>query len=157
MRVPGLSFFLTALLLAQAAAEAVAQDFGIRDLPVPVETILPGETITADRLSTRQFRTTPQSLSGIATSNSEVIGRETRRRLVAGMPIAVGGLVTPTAIKRGSTSTATYREDGFSISTEVVALSDGGEGDIISARALETGSIIKVEVLAGGELRISSE
>ena len=60
-------------------------------------------------------------------------------------------------MKRGAAALAFYREDGFSISTPVIALSDGVEGDVIDARATETGAVIKVQVLAGGELAVLGE
>ena len=85
---------------------------------------------------------------------SEIIGKETRLRLVAGMPIALAGLGIPFAVRRGASAVASYREDGFSISTRVIALSDGSEGETIEARATETGAIIKVEILPGGELAV---
>ena len=36
-------------------------------------------------------------------------------------------------------------------------LIDAGEGDVIDARATETGAVIKVQVLAGGELAVLGE
>ena len=129
----------------------------IRSLPVPTDTIYPGEVITADRLTERQFQTTAQSATGVATSSDEVIGRETRRRLLPGKPITLGGLGVPLAVKRGMPAIAFYREEGFSISTPVIALSDGVEGDVIDVRATETGAVIKVQVLADGELAVLGE
>lgn len=145
-----------AALLAADAAVA-SGDMSIRSLPVPVDTILPGEIITADRLTERQFKTTPRSLAGVATRVTEVVGRETRRRLLAGTPISLAGLSEPFAVKRGTVSSAVYREDGFSISTQVIVLADGVEGEVIDARATDTGAIIKVEVLPGGELQVAGE
>ncbi|MCA3554237.1 flagellar basal body P-ring formation chaperone FlgA [Aestuariivirga sp.] len=147
------------LAICAVAGSACAAGDGttVRALPVPRETMFPGDVITADRLTDRQFQTTEQSVRGIATSSSEVIGKETRRRLVAGMPIALGGLGTPLAIRRGAAAVAVYRDEGFSISTSVIALSDGAEGDVIDARALETGAVIKVQVLPDGALAVLGE
>lgn len=136
---------------------AAAESPAIRALPVPRETIYPGEVVTAQRLTDRQFQTTSQSLAGIATSSAEIIGRQTRRRLAAGQPVPLGGLIVPLAIRRGMPGVASYREEGFSISTPVIALSDGAEGDVIDARATETGAVIKVQILAGGELAVLGE
>jgi len=144
-------------ILAAASVVAASEEPSIRTLPVPIDTILPGEVISADRLTERQFKTTPRSLAGVATRSLEVVGRETRRRLLAGLPISLAGLGTPYAVKRGAVSFAIYRGDGFSISTEIILLSDGVEGEIISARSTDTGAIIKVEVLPGGELQVAGE
>lgn len=143
---------ITVLMMGSAAAET--DGTSVRALPVPRETIYPGEVVTAERLTDRQFVTTPQSLMGVATSADEVVGKETRRRLARGMPISLGGLGTHLAIRRGSSALAYYRDEGFSISTQVIALSDGAEGDVIDARTLETGAVVKVQVLAGGELTV---
>jgi flagella basal body P-ring formation protein FlgA len=151
---------LPASLVISLTAVSVMADTGgasIRSLPVPAATIYPGELVTPERLTERQFRTTPRSLEGIATDKGEIVGKETRLRLVAGKPIALAGLGIPFAVKRGASVVASYRDEGFSISTRVVTLSDGSEGDIIEARAAETGAIIKVEVLPGGDLAIVDE
>ena len=111
---------------------AVSDETGsVRSLPVPTATIYPGEVIEADHLTSRRFQTTPQSLSGVATEEEQIIGKETRRRLIAGRPISLAALAKPVTIRRGAPGVAFYREDGFSISTPVIALEDGSSGDII--------------------------
>lgn len=102
----------------------------------------------------RQFRTTPDSLLGVATDSADVIGKQARGRLTAGKPIVMTKLGEPVLVRRGARMTAHYREDGFSISTSVIALSDGIEGSIIDARGVDTGALIKVEVLESGELAV---
>ncbi len=151
------SFQLACLVLLLTGGVARADGSTIRGLPVPSETIFPGDVITDDKLTERQFQTTTQSVMGFATEREQIIGKEAHRRYIAGMPIALSGLGTPLAVKRGAAALAFYREDGFSISTPVIALSDGVEGDVIDARATETGAVIKVQVLAGGELAVLGE
>jgi flagella basal body P-ring formation protein FlgA len=137
---------------------AVSDENGsVRSLPVPAATIYPGEVIDADDLTSRRFQTTPQSLSGIATDEEQVIGKETRRRLIAGRPISLAALTKPVTIRRGAPGIAFYREDGFSISTPVIALEDGSSGDIIDVRATANGSVIQVEVKSNGELAVLAE
>ena len=145
------------LLLMTRCGFAEAEGGTIRALPVPTEPIFPGEVITDDKLTERQFQTTAQSVAGFAIEREQIIGKEAHRRFIAGMPIALGGLGTPLAVKRGAAALAFYREDGLSISTPVIALADGAEGDVIDARATETGAVIKVRVLAGGELAVLGE
>lgn len=152
-----LVLIIATLPAAIASGGVEARESSIRALPVPRETIYPGEVVTLQRLTDRQFMTTPQSLVGVATSVGEVVGKETRRRLPAGRPISLAGLGAHLAIKRGTPAVASFRDEGFSISTQVIALADGAEGDIIDARAVETGAIIKVQVLQGGELVVLGE
>lgn len=153
-------FTILALILKLSAADqalASGEVVIVRNLPVPRETLLPGDVITPEQLTERQFQTTDRSVRGVATSAEEILGKETRRRLVAGMPIALGGLGTPLAVRRGAGAIAYYREDGFSISTSVIALADGVEGDVIDVRAVETGATLKAQVLPGGELAVVGE
>lgn len=148
-----------ALLLSHAAAPPAhgGDTAAIRSLPVPAATIYPGQVISPDQLTTRRFQTTPQSLSGVATEAAQILGKETRRRLIAGRPVSLAALSVPVAIRRGAPAIAFYRESGFSISTPVIALEDGSEGDIIDARATATGAVIQVEVQANGELAVLGE
>ncbi len=159
--MPGLLQIAAALAVIcgiLAAAPALAgQDTAVRSLPVPVTTIYPGQVIEADLLTSRRFQTTPQSLSGIATDEEQIVGKESRRRLIAGRPISLAVLSRPVAIRRGAAGIALYREDGFSISTPVIALEDGSPGDIIDVRTAATGAIIRVEVTAAGELAVIHE
>jgi len=150
---------LAVALQFTVAGHAVAASEGtmVRSLPVPRETMFPGDVITPERLTERQFQTTDRSVQGVATDASEILGKETRRRLVAGMPIALSGLGIPLVVRRGAGAVAYYREDGFSISTAVIALADGAEGDVIDVRAVETGTTLKAEVLPGGELAVLGE
>ncbi|MFM8748046.1 MAG: flagellar basal body P-ring formation chaperone FlgA [Aestuariivirga sp.] len=138
-------------------SDALAETGSIRSLPVPTVTIYPGQVIEADHLTSRRFQTTPQSLSGIAVDGEQILGKETRRRLIAGRPISLAALTKPAAIKRGESGVAFYREDGFSISTPVIALEDGASGDVIDVRATANGSVIQVEVKSNGELAVLAE
>ena len=142
------------LALAGSGSTVTASEKTIRSLPVPVETIYPGQAITAGQLTARRFQTTAQSVNGIALDESQIIGKETRRRLVAGQPVSLASLTAPLAIRRGATAIASYNEDGFSISTPVTALRDGSAGDVIEARAAATGAIVKVQVAADGALSV---
>lgn len=149
-----LTWLTLALLAGACTGHAMA---AVRDLPVPTVTILPGQLIVPDQLTARAFQTSPRSLAGIATEAEQIVGREARRRLTAGRPVPLGSLGTPLAIRRGAPATAVYQEDGFSISTAAIALEDGAVGDVIDARATETGTVIKVEVQADGQLAVIGE
>jgi len=151
---------LAAVMLAHAAlaGPAASQDSGgIRLLPVPARTITAGEVINADALTERKFRTTPRSLQGVATMKDEITGKEARRSLRAGRPIPLSALIKPLAVRQGEKVTASYEEEGLSISTELLALEDGSTGDMISLRNVTTGIIVRAEVLDGGKLAVRAE
>lgn len=143
--------------LAMSPVAVQGAQVSIRSLPVPVATIMPGEVIAPEQLLMRRFKTTPESLAGIATESADVVGKEARGRLIAGKPIVIAKLGIPVLVRRGARVTAHYREEGFSISTSVIALSDGSAGSIIDARGVETGAIVKVEILEDGELVIAGQ
>ena len=145
------------LLLAGAAPAALANGASIRSLPVPAATIAPGQVIGLSDLAERRFKTTPRSLAGVATARDEVVGKEARRRLIVGQPIPLSALTRSYAIRRGAKAMATFEEKGLSISTQVLALEDGTAGDMIEARNLATGVILRAEVLPGGTLAVRGE
>jgi flagella basal body P-ring formation protein FlgA len=146
------------ILLASSAWFAQAETgTAIRLLPVPASTIPAGQVISSDDLTLRKFQTTPRSLSGVATETSEITGKEARRRLLAGRPVPLSALMKPLAVKRGSKVTASYVEDGLSISTQLLALEDGGVGDMISLRNTSTGVIVNAEILLDGGIAVTSE
>jgi flagella basal body P-ring formation protein FlgA len=144
-------------LLDSSVSVIPAQAANIRSLPVPVATIYPGQAITASQLTKRRFQTTASSLNGIATDAREIIGKEVRRRLPAGKPIPVSVLQVPLAVKRGATAVASYDEAGLSISMPVTILQDGASGEVIEARNMSTGAVIKVVVTARGRVQVSGE
>lgn len=147
---------LTAVLVTgiMVVPEASGSEGSVTSLPVPTVTLLPGQVIQPAQITQRKFRTTPRSLTGIATQAGEVTGKEIRRRLLAGRPIPLSALSKPMAVRRGSKVTVSYEENGFSISTQAVALQDGATGDVIEARNAASGSVIRAEVLASGTLMV---
>lgn len=146
-----LSISWVLLALHGAAQPAVAVE---RDLPVPAQTIYPNEIISEAKLVTRRFMTTDHSVLGYVTASAEIIGKQARRRLAAGKPILLSAFSEPVVIRRGALVTAAYNEDGFSISTTLVALQDGVAGDVIEARNGSSGIVIKAVVKPDGTLAL---
>ncbi len=126
----------------------------LRGLPVPAATIHANDTITMSMVTDRQFRVTPTSLAGYATSRGQMIGMQARRRLIAGRPVPLAALKIPTAVKRGASVSATYTDEGVSIATFLIALQDGAAGDVITARNPATGAVIRASVNADGSLNV---
>jgi flagella basal body P-ring formation protein FlgA len=146
------------LLFALTAVPAAAEgNDGIRALPVPVSTIPAGQIVGYADLSDRKFQTTPRSLMGIAMTAAEIAGLEARRTLQAGRPIPLSALTKPLAVRRGTKVTASYEETGFSISAQLMALEDGAAGDVITARNIDSGAIVRVTVLQDGKLAVIAQ
>lgn len=148
-RLTGIALAMLVMPHARTAAE-------VRNLPVPVATILPNTTITSAQIRARSFKVTATSVAGFATEESEILGKQTRRRLIAGKPIPLSSLTLPLAIRRGMVAAAVYHESGFTIAVPLVALSDGAAGDIIEARNAETGAIVLARVKPDGSLAVNS-
>ena len=145
---------IAALYVLSAIPPAMAD---IRELPVPTITIYPNDIITIGSVTQRRFRVTSTSLVGFATDRSSIIGRQARRRLVAGKPIPLSAFGAAIAVRRGASVSAAYLEDGFSISASLVALQDGVAGDEIEARNGGTGVVVRATVQADGSLRVTGE
>lgn len=148
-----LHLLFVSLALAGLAVPSPARG-DVRDLPVPNATIYPDSVITSAQVMPRKFRVTDTSTNGFVTDMSQVIGKQARRRLIAGKPIPLSAIATPFAVHRGGIVTATYEEEGFSISTTLIALSDGAAGDVIQARNPETGIILPVAVQDDGSVAV---
>lgn len=142
---------MAAACLVAMASGAAAE---IRALPVPVATIYPGQVLTPGNLTSRQFRVTPQSLAGIATSTDDIAGKQTRRRLLAGKPIPLQALSAPVLIKRGESASASFDDQGVSISMTVQALEDGAAEDLIIVRVTDTGKVLRAKVNPDGTLAL---
>ena len=145
---------LAMLLMASAMPDAAAE---IRDLPVPAAMIFPNTVITRTHVKPRRFKVTPTSTVGFATDVSQIVGKQTRRRLVAGKPIPLSSLSLPYAVRRGAVVAVLYQENGFSITASLVALADGAEGDVIEARNTVTGSVVTAKVRSDGTLAVESQ
>ena len=128
----------------------------IKDLPVPVVTIYPNDTITGELLTGRKFKVTQKSIAGIATRSVELIGMQARRRLPAGWPVALTAVRPPIVVKRGAPVSSVYSEAGLLITGVLVALKDGSVGDMIDARNPSTGIVVHASVQADGTLLVLS-
>ena len=113
--------------------------------------------ITASKLADRKFQVTATSVQGFATEKAGIVGKQARRRLAAGKPIPLASLEDHVAVRRGMSLIARYAGDGFSISSRLIALEDGIEGNIISARNGATGVIVQALVRGDGTLLVTGE
>lgn len=146
-----------AILLAGAILLSVspAADAGVRALPVAAAPMRPGEVISAKHLRLREFHTTARSLEGIATSESQLIGKQLRRRLRPGYPISLAAIGDVVVVKRGGRLMGIFTQDGLEVLSPLIALEDGTVGATISGRNPETNVIVTGVVDAGGLLRVS--
>jgi flagellar basal body P-ring formation protein FlgA len=145
--------WLIAVLVLLSAHDAAA---GTHALLVPARTIYPGEDVAAAAMAEKLYTLDDGLVRNWVTEPRQVQGKQARRTLVAGKPIALSALKTPDAVLRGRPARATYRAPGLEIATTLVPLADAIAGDRVSARNPDTGIVVEAEVLASGELLVEA-
>jgi flagella basal body P-ring formation protein FlgA len=121
---------LSLLLLAGEPAQAADLE-----LPVPRVTLYPGDTIGEARES--------------------VIGKVARRTLLPGQPIPLNGVRDPYLVMQGKTALVVFEEGGLTITANAMALQNGGVGDLVTLRNVDSGTVIKGTVAPDGTVRLA--
>ncbi len=150
------AFGLAAALATGAAGEARAGDQSGGLLPVPVSTIDRGELITAGMLTEKHFYYDPDRPLSVITDPGVAIGKAARRTLVAGKPIPANAFTTHELVKRGKPTEARFQLGNLSITATVMPLSDGGIGDLVQARNMDSGRTITGLVSRDGAILVST-
>jgi len=120
---------------------------------VPTVTILSGEIITQGRV-TEVPVTNPNIAPGYSQSIAEVVGKISKKTLVAGRTIPVGDLRDPYAVERGTAVRITYNNNGMNLSASGVAIEDGMAGDIIRVRNKDTGVTVSGTAKLDGTVEV---
>ena len=120
---------------------------------VPTGTIFPGDTITRERV-TEVLVTNPNLAPGYAESIQTVVGKVSKRTLVAGRTIQVGDLRDPFAIQRGATIRIVYSMGGMNLSASGTAVEDGMAGEIVRVRNRDTGVTISGTAMQDGTVEV---
>jgi flagellar basal body P-ring formation protein FlgA len=149
------ALWLAALLAAWASASSArmagAQEL---ELPVPKAVIYPGDVVSDELLETRAFIAHTVARATIHEAREALIGKVARRTLLKGQPIAVSAIRDPYLVSQGKTAVAVFEHGGLTITTNALALQNGGLGDVVSLRNLDSGSVIKGTVAADGSIRL---
>ena len=140
------------LFLAASTARAE-----IIQMPVPSRTLPAGVELAASDFLLKEFSVTEIAKSSYAISVDQFTKMEPLRPLLAGKPVALASLRRAVAIRKGEQVTAIYKNAGLTIQNKLVALHDGGLGDVIEARNPSTGLIVHATVAAGGVLEVSGQ
>ena len=137
-----------ALGVAAAAPVAVI-------LPVPAATIYPGDHISEEMLTEKQFYVQAGRPHSFVEDAAPVIGKVARRTLVAGKPIPNNAFAEPNLLSRGVATEARFVAGGLTISALVVPLQNGALGGVVQARNVDSGQVISGIVQADGTLLVS--
>lgn len=143
-----------ALVLSFVPVQAANNSGGL--LPVPSINISRGEVISADMLTEKHFYYDPDRPLAVLTDPSSAIGRQARRTLRAGKPIPLNAFQSTKLVFRGKPTQARFRIGNLTITATVLPQQDGGAGDLVQARNLDSSRIITGVVAMDGSIEVSA-
>jgi flagella basal body P-ring formation protein FlgA len=146
-------WLILAVTLVFGAAAAHGEDVVVA---VPTVTIYPGDVIGDEQIIERAFAPGTLGKFAIAQDRTMLVGKVARRTLLPGKPIPLNGVKDPDVVSRGGSVLAIYKSGGLTISSVVQPLRAGGVGDIIEARNMDSGKIIRGAIQADGTLRVGA-
>jgi flagella basal body P-ring formation protein FlgA len=142
-----------ALLVLSAIAPAQAAEL---ELPVPRVTIYPGDTIGEEHLTERAFIAHTVARSTVFEARQAVIGKVARRTLLPGQPILIASTRDQYVVSQGNMALVVFETVGLTITTNAMALQNGGVGDVVTLRNVDSGTIIKGTVASDGTVRLGT-
>ena len=80
----------------------------------------------------------------------DVVGKIASRTFRAGDIIRKGSVKAPIVVERGDVIDASIRGGSFQVQTKAEAMGKGGIGDIVRARILRTGKIVRARIYENG-------
>lgn len=120
---------------------------------VPNVTIYPGDTISESLLESVAV-TNPHLAPGYADSMDQVVGKVSKRTLVAGRTIPLSLLKEPYAVKRGTNVRLTFSSGHMVITARGSSTQDAMVGDVVKVRNLDTGVTVSGTVMADGSIEV---
>jgi flagellar basal body P-ring formation protein FlgA len=141
---------LSLLLLAVRPARAAELE-----LPVPRVTLYPGDAIGEEQIVERAFIAHTVARSTIHEARESVVGKVARRTLLPGQPIPLNGVRDPYLVTQGKNAMVVFEEGGLTITANAMALQNGGAGDLVTLRNVDSGTVIKGTVAPDGTVRLA--
>jgi len=124
---------------------------------VPVKTIYPGQVISDTGLNEKLFYIKREAAALYVSQMEQIIGKVTRRTLVAGKPISLSALAEPVLVERGQSVRMVFNSGSLTISSIGIALASAGIGDIIRLRNADSGVVVSGRVEADGHVEIGEQ
>jgi flagellar basal body P-ring formation protein FlgA len=146
-----------ALAVVLAAPAALAGDAEGGLLPVPAQPIARGEIVTAAMLTEKHFYYDPARPLDVMTDASDAVGMEARRALPAGKPIPLDAFRPARLVTRGTPTEARFTVGNLSITASVLPQADGGAGDLVPFRNLDSGRTAAGVVAADGTIEVTGQ
>ena len=108
-----------------------------------------------DLIMERAFIARTVARSTIHEAREALIGKVARRTLLPGQPIPINGVRDPYVVTQGKNALVVFEEGGLTITTNAMALQNGGIGDLVTLRNVDSGTIIKGTVAPDGTVRLA--
>ena len=149
---------LLAALLAVWVCVSTAQPAEATELelPVPKVIVYPGDAILEEQLVQRAFIASTVARATVYEGREALVGKVARRTLLPGQPIPLSAVRDPYVVTQGKTALVVFEQGGLVISTHALALQNGGVGDVVSLRNIDSGAVIKGTVAADGSIRLEA-
>jgi flagella basal body P-ring formation protein FlgA len=151
------AFWLAALVAALASAHSVlpasAQELL---LPVPKATVYPGDALSEELLVQRAFIAHTVARPTVFEARAALVGKVARRTLLPGQPIPISAVRDPYLVMQGKTALVVFDHGGLIITMQALALQNGGVGDVVTLRNVDSGTVIKGTVAPDGSIRLDA-
>jgi flagella basal body P-ring formation protein FlgA len=151
------AFWLAALVAALASAHSVlpasAQELL---LPVPKATVYPGDALSEELLVQRAFIAHTVARPTVFEARAALVGKVARRTLLPGQPIPISAVRDPYLVMQGKTALVVFDHGGLVITMQALALQNGGVGDVVTLRNVDSGTVIKGTVAPDGSIRLDA-
>lgn len=112
-----------------------------------------GVQVKAGMLS-RAERDVAQLPYGYFTNQRPVLGQVLQRNLSPGKVLTPGMLSPPLLVRRGQVVTLAAGADGFSVTTQGVALQDGARGALVRVRNSRSKRVVQGVVTGSGQVQV---
>jgi flagella basal body P-ring formation protein FlgA len=124
------------------------------EVPVPMRSVSAGERLEPAMLeltllAERQLR------DDTLLDPIELVGFETRRRLLPGRPVRRRDVQEPRLVHRGQPVDVVYRAPGIEVTITARALEHGTRGSLVAATNLESGRRLTGVVTGAGQITLS--
>lgn len=149
-----IGFLMAGLVFTAFYDAAQAQRSGLR-VPVPRQTIYPGQRIQPSMLSWRIWRG-KGNLSGIAQGRHELVGKVARSTLLPNRLVYIAALREPFLVDKGQVVGLYFKLGGIEIRSKGIAQQAGAVGAFVRVQNIDSGRLISGIVQTDGSVRVGS-
>lgn len=144
---------MATLLAMTPVQQALAQVLQVT-VPLAAVTIYPGDVVKRELLQERTISVRSSLAKSYFTSHEELVGKVAVRVLPTGKAIPLNAVRDPHVFKEGQRVTLNYGDGGLAITGAGQALQPGVVGRTVNVKNLDTGIVVRGEVLADGTVSV---